>query len=257
MAALNRLPADVQAGERWHMTVRLKAPHGSRNPHGFDYELWLWEQGVQATGYVRATARDPVPVLLGADLAPPGGAGAPGGARPHLPAGAGPPFAGMIAALVVGDQTAIDRVDWDVFRATGVAHLVSISGLHITMFAWGAALLVGWLWRRSGRLCIALPAPQCGAGRWRAAGHGLCGVQRLGRAGAAHLPDAGHRGAAAPVGCALALAAWSGCWPAPWWWRSTPGPCCKPGSGSALSPWGCCLLQIQERIMQIPRGLAA
>jgi competence protein ComEC len=50
------------------------------------------------------------------------------------------------------------RVDWDVFRATGVAHLVSISGLHITMFAWGAAWLVGWLWRRSGRLCLLLPA---------------------------------------------------------------------------------------------------
>lgn len=45
------------------------------------------------------------------------------------------------------------------FRATGIAHLVSISGLHITMFAWGAALLVGWLWRRSGVLCLVLPAP--------------------------------------------------------------------------------------------------
>ena len=52
-----------------------------------------------------------------------------------------------------------NRIDWDVFRATGVAHLVSISGLHITMFAWGAALAIGWLWRRSGRLCLALPAP--------------------------------------------------------------------------------------------------
>ena len=66
---------------------------------------------------------------------------------------------GVLAALVVGDQGAIERPDWDVFRATGVAHLVSISGLHITMFAWGAAWLVGGLWRRSGRLCLALPAP--------------------------------------------------------------------------------------------------
>jgi competence protein ComEC len=59
----------------------------------------------------------------------------------------------------VGDQRAIDRADWDVFRATGVAHLMSISGLHITMFAWIAALLVGALWRRSIRLCTVLPAP--------------------------------------------------------------------------------------------------
>jgi competence protein ComEC len=67
--------------------------------------------------------------------------------------------AGLIAALVVGDQNAIDRADWDVFRATGVAHLMSISGLHVTMFAWLAALGVGWLWRRSGALCLWLPAP--------------------------------------------------------------------------------------------------
>ncbi len=66
--------------------------------------------------------------------------------------------AGLIAALVVGDQNAIDRSDWDVFRATGVAHLMSISGLHITMFAWAAKLLLGWLWRRSSRLCLCLPA---------------------------------------------------------------------------------------------------
>lgn len=44
------------------------------------------------------------------------------------------------------------------FRATGVAHLMSISGLH-KMFAWLAALLINTLWRRSARLCLLLPAP--------------------------------------------------------------------------------------------------
>jgi competence protein ComEC len=47
-------PAEpIHAGERWQLTARLKAPHGNLNPHGFDVELWLWEQGVGATGYVR------------------------------------------------------------------------------------------------------------------------------------------------------------------------------------------------------------
>ena len=152
-------PPDLRAGERWRMTVRLKAPHGNLNPHGFDYELWLWEQGLQATGYVRVGPHDPTPLRL-ADT----------GAYPverarqwvrdqifqrldHRQA------AGLIAALVVGDQNAIERADWDVFRATGVAHLMSISGLHVTMFAWLAALLTGALWRRSSRLCLLLPAP--------------------------------------------------------------------------------------------------
>lgn len=159
MVGLQRQPEDVIAGERWQMTLRLKAPHGSRNPHGFDYELWLWEQGVQATGYVRAGAQDPVPRRLGQTWRHPV-AWARQMLRERIYARvAERQSAGLIAALVVGDQSAIDRVDWDVFRATGVSHLVSISGLHITMFAWGAALLVGWLWRRSMRLCLAVPAP--------------------------------------------------------------------------------------------------
>ena len=159
LVGLQRQPLDVRAGERWSMTLRLKAPHGSQNPHGFDYELWLWEQGVGATGYVRAGARDTPPQRITQTWKHPV-ALARQALRERIFASVGQrQSAGLIAALVVGDQRAIDRVDWDVFRATGVAHLMSISGLHITMFAWGAALLVGWLWRRSGRLCLALPAP--------------------------------------------------------------------------------------------------
>ena len=38
-------------GERWLFVVRLKRPHGHFNPHGFDYEAWLTERGIGATGY--------------------------------------------------------------------------------------------------------------------------------------------------------------------------------------------------------------
>ncbi|MEO7548647.1 MAG: DNA internalization-related competence protein ComEC/Rec2, partial [Ramlibacter sp.] len=148
----------LHAGERWQMTVRLRAPHGNLNPHGFDYELWLWEQGLQATGYVRAGPKDPASQRIGSTWAHPVER-----ARQEVRAAiyqrvADRKSAGLLAALVVGDQNAIDRADWDVFRATGVAHLMSISGLHITMFAWAAALAVGWLWRRSTRLSLAWPA---------------------------------------------------------------------------------------------------
>ncbi|WP_242421332.1 DNA internalization-related competence protein ComEC/Rec2 [Acidovorax sp. Root267] len=165
---LQRPPPALKAGDRWALTVRLKAPHGLRNPHGFDYELWMWEQGVQATGYVRAGPKDEPPELLAATwrhpvervrqsvrdailerLARDVNGDDPARAR----------IAGVVVALVTGDQRAIDRADWDVFRATGVAHLMSISGLHITLFAWLAALMVGVLWRRSTRLCLAVPAP--------------------------------------------------------------------------------------------------
>jgi competence protein ComEC len=155
---LPRSPAKVIAGERWQFTVRLKAPHGASNPFGFDYELWLWEQGLQASGSVRS----------GAKVVPPKRLGQTGWypverVRQHVRESifqrvADRQLAGLIAALAVGDQNAIERADWNVFRATGVSHLMSISGLHITMFAWVAALLVGRYWRRSGRLCLWVPA---------------------------------------------------------------------------------------------------
>jgi len=164
---LQRQAPELHAGGRWQMTVRLKAPHGNSNPHGFDYELWLWEQGLQATGYVRAGPRDRPPQRLGETWRHPVERARQSVrdeifARVATSTGSGQAdrkTAGLLAALIVGDQNAIDRADWDVFRATGVAHLMSISGLHITMFAWAAALLVGALWRRSERLCLAWPAP--------------------------------------------------------------------------------------------------
>ena len=74
-----------------------------------------------------------------------------------------PRSAGVLAALAVGDQAAIERDDWDLFRDTGIAHLMSISGLHVTMFAWLAALLIGRAWRRSTRLMLCLPGAAGGA----------------------------------------------------------------------------------------------
>jgi competence protein ComEC len=155
---IERAPAELHAGERWQFALRLKAPHGSVNPHGFDFELWLWEQGLQATGWVRAGAADVPPQRLAVTWGHPVER-----ARQHVRDAivrhvADRQTAGVLAALVAGDQNAIERGDWDVFRATGVAHLMSISGLHITMFAWAAALAIGALWRRSTRLCLLWPA---------------------------------------------------------------------------------------------------
>ena len=166
LASLQTQPLSLRPGERWQLTVRLKAPHGARNPHGFDHELWLWEQGVQATGYVRAGPRDTPPRRIAPTWRYPVER-ARQTVRDAIVERLAPDAtvqeslrtAGVVAALVTGDQRAIDRTDWDVFRATGVAHLMSISGLHITLFAWLAAAMVRWLWRRSPRLCLAVPAP--------------------------------------------------------------------------------------------------
>jgi competence protein ComEC len=158
-ALLREASTPLRAGQRWRLTVRLKPPHGLMNPHGFDYELWAFEQGIRASGYVRSQAGTPGVLLREA-------AGHPverwrQQVRDALYEQVSEPrTAGLLAALAVGDQAAIDRGDWEVFRNTGIAHLVSISGLHVTMFAWLAAAVVGALWRRSARALHWAPAAQ-------------------------------------------------------------------------------------------------
>jgi competence protein ComEC len=152
----------VRAGERWRFTVRLKRPHGNLNPHGFDYEAWLFERGIRATGYVRPASAARIEAQVWR----------PGYAvemlretirdrfRAVLPDA---PYAGILIALAVGDQHAIDPGLWQTFARTGITHLMSISGLHVTMLAGLAYALVNWLWRRSANLPLRLPAQHAAA----------------------------------------------------------------------------------------------
>ena len=153
---------EVHPGERWTFTVRLRRPHGTVNPHGFDYAAWLLERGIGATGYVRArtearrlgfrgslldrletvreTLRDRFIATLGAT-----------------------PASGILAALAVGDQRAISREEWQLFNATGVTHLMSISGLHVTLVSGLVGWLISSLWRRVQALALRLPARKAAA----------------------------------------------------------------------------------------------
>ena len=59
----------LRAGQRWQFTVRLRRVHGTLNPHGFDLELWAFEQGLGASGTVRATEQSPARLLAqGAEI---------------------------------------------------------------------------------------------------------------------------------------------------------------------------------------------
>ena len=153
----------LEPGERWRLTVRLKRPRGTANPHGFDYEAWLFERNLRATGYVRPKAgSERVATMV---------------QRPEywierarsairariLAALAEKPYAGIIAALAVGDQRAIPPEQWQTFTRTGVNHLMSISGLHVTMVSGLVFALVCGLWRRVPRLTLALPAVKAAA----------------------------------------------------------------------------------------------
>jgi competence protein ComEC len=155
--APQQAPILVHPGERWRFTVRLRRPHGNVNPGGFDYEAWLLERGIGATGYVR---QRPAPQRLGeaGDLSS-FIESARESVRERFLRVLGPtPAAGILAALAVGDQHAISAEEWRLFARTGVTHLMSISGLHVTLVSGLLAWLLGALWRRVPALALRIPA---------------------------------------------------------------------------------------------------
>jgi competence protein ComEC len=156
-------PPELHAGERWQLTVRLRRPHGNANPHGFDLEAWMLENGLRASGYVR---RDPG----NRRLDPFAGRWMDriDALRERIRArivGAldGRPYAGVIVALTIGDQRSVSQAQWQLYNRTGVSHLLSISGLHVTLFATLLGGAVYGLWRRSHVLTTRLAARKAAA----------------------------------------------------------------------------------------------
>lgn len=164
----------IRAGERWRLTVRLRRPHGNVNPHGFDYEGWLFERGLRATGYVRKSGEnrrlDDLVIEPGYLVER-----AREGIRDRFRRALGEvPYSGVLVALAIGDQRAIEPELWRIFSRTGTTHLMSISGLHVTMVAGLAAGLAGWGWRRQPRLVLRLPAQKAAAAAGLLAAFAYC-----------------------------------------------------------------------------------
>src|SRR5437899_4435380 len=154
---------DLVAGQRWRLIVRLKRPHGTVNPHGFDVEAWLLENGFRATGYVRndnANVRLATFAGRASDYVQRARTAVRERIMGALP---GAPYAGVIVALTIGEQRAIPEPQWRVFNRTGITHLISISGLHVTVFAAIAGGIAYLLARRSARLTEYLPARKVAA----------------------------------------------------------------------------------------------
>ncbi|RTZ47804.1 DNA internalization-related competence protein ComEC/Rec2 [Candidimonas sp. SYP-B2681] len=138
---------EIIPGQVWRMSLTLKNPNGNRNPHAFDYESYLFAHGIRATGSVRGT-----PLYMGDEpwaslpvIAQRARYYVRAAMQPYLE---GKRYGAVLLALAIGDQASVDAADWQVFNRTGITHLVSISGSHITMIAALAGSLVFLLWRR-------------------------------------------------------------------------------------------------------------
>ncbi len=131
-------------GEKWQFSAKLKRPYSFMNPGGFDYETWLFRQGIKATGYVRKhninqrlALRDGYYIerfryALAQEIK-------------HY---VDKPLQGLVLALSLGDRSQLDSDQWRVFTHTGTNHLIAISGLHLGLIAGFIFFLTRTLWRQ-------------------------------------------------------------------------------------------------------------
>jgi competence protein ComEC len=151
----------IQKGERWQFALRLKRPRGFWNPGSFDYQAELFQQNIQATGYIvdrfsprliqsadfyyfidhfRATLTDNIKKSL-----------------------KGYPLAGLITALTTGIRYEITDAQWQVMRGTGTNHLFAISGLHLAFIAAIIYFITRFFYARIPYAVLVIPASQVAA----------------------------------------------------------------------------------------------
>jgi competence protein ComEC len=133
-----RAPAGIEAGATVRLRGYLMPPAPAALPGAYDFARAAWFQGIGGSGRVTlvkmvAPATDrgwrarlaQMRQRLADHI------------RERLPGGAG----GIAAALATGDQGGIPEADAEAMRRSGLAHLLSVSGLHLTAVV-GAVMLL-------------------------------------------------------------------------------------------------------------------
>lgn len=151
---------ELLPGEKWQLAARLKRPHGFINPGGFDYERWLFQQRLLATGYVVASGKNE---RLGQ---------APGlsvnafrqSLRDNITKALDDhPLRTLITALSLGDRSGIDASQRRILIDTGTSHLLAISGLHVGLVAGLVFFITRRSWGCLGPLALHVAAPRVAA----------------------------------------------------------------------------------------------
>ena len=144
----------IEAGSEWAFTARVRAPRGLRNPGWIDSEKHAMAHRVTAVGYVRT--QSPVERLGGRS----GIDGWRDAVATRIDTAVGSPTSRYVRALAIGDTRALGDLDWEALRATGLTHLIAISGFHVGMVGGFFALLATALWWCVPALARIVPRPQ-------------------------------------------------------------------------------------------------
>ena len=145
---------DFQPGAIIRLRARFLPPAGPTLPGGYDFARRAWFQQVGATGTALGTVQ-----LFQKAESEAWFATQRANLTQHIlksmPQGSG----GIGAALVTGDQGHIDLADAQAMRDSGLAHLLSISGLHVTAVVGFIFIAVSRLLSLSSWLALRISIP--------------------------------------------------------------------------------------------------
>jgi competence protein ComEC len=128
------VPQGVAPGAVLRLRARLVPPPAAAVPGAYDFARVAWFDGIGATGRGFAPVELVTPARQpGADLR--------NRLTAHIQARVPASAGGVAAALVTGDRGAIGEAEDEAMRRAGLAHLLSISGLHVTAVV-GATMLL-------------------------------------------------------------------------------------------------------------------
>lgn len=127
-------PVGLGVGARIMLRARLMPPPAASVPGAYSFERFAWFAGIGATG------RGFAPVTMIAAGASPSGLRAQ--LTRHITDRLEGSRGGIAAALATGDEGAIAEADAGAMRRAGLAHLLSVSGLHITAVVAATMLVV-------------------------------------------------------------------------------------------------------------------
>ena len=139
LATAPTLPWPLALGDRLRMEARLRAPEGQRNQRGRDRAGELAARGIAREAYATSP-----PVRV----APPSPLAALEAGRTRFAEAAArtlpPREAALARAIGAGDRSALDAATNDAFARSGLAHLLSVSGLHLAVVAFGLYRALRW-----------------------------------------------------------------------------------------------------------------
>ncbi|MEZ5743902.1 MAG: ComEC/Rec2 family competence protein [Sphingomonadaceae bacterium] len=162
--------AGLTGGARIRVSARLMPPAPPMLPGAYNFARRAWFDGLVATGSVTAA-----PVILQEAKVSPLVEGVQARLSSHVRERLASPASGIAATLASGDRGAIPEDDAQAMRDAGLAHLLSISGLHVSAVIAAAylialKLLALWPWLA---LRVRLPVLAAGAGALAGIGYTL------------------------------------------------------------------------------------